>query len=182
MKFIHVADIHASRERLPQTLSILNTLTDRAKEFDIDFIIFAGDFWDSTITATKGSGFSDIVSAVRKLENYTRLYFIYGTPSHEPNGSLDAFKSSKTTVVNEMCCISEKGYHMVCIPEPRRSEYVTDSIENTNKLINSTIEKWIKKTSKWREDSKEYLPILETFAYKAPLVVVYHGEVSGAVY
>lgn len=182
MKFIHVADIHASRERLPQTLSILNTLTDRAKELDIDFIVFAGDFWDSTITATKGSGFSDIVSAVRKLENYTRLYFIYGTPSHEPNGSLDAFKSSKTTVVNEMCCISEKGYHMVCIPEPRRSEYVTDSIENTNKLINSTIEKWIKKTSKWHEDSKEYLPILETFAYKAPLVVAYHGEVSGAVY
>lgn len=182
MKFIHVADIHASRERLPQTLSIINTLTDKAKTGDIDFIVFAGDFWDSTITATKGSGFSDIVSAIRKLENYTRLYFIYGTPSHEPNGSLDAFKSSKTTVINEMCYISEKDYHIVCIPEPRRSEYVTDSIENTNKLINSTIEKWIKKTSKWHEGSKEYLPVLDSYEYDRPLIVAYHGEVKGAVY
>lgn len=182
MKFIHVADIHASRERLSQTLSILNTLKERAEKGDIDCIIFAGDFWDSTITATKGSGFSDIVSAIRKLENYTRLYFIYGTPSHEPNGSLDAFKSSKTTVINEMCYISEKDYHIVCIPEPRRSEYVTDSIENTNKLINSTIEKWIKKTSKWHEESKEYLPVLDLYEYDRPLIVAYHGEVKGAVY
>ena len=139
MKFIHVADIHASRERLPQTLSILKTLTERAKEGDIDFIVFAGDFWDSTITATKGSGFSDIVSAERTLETFTHLYFIYGTPSHEPNGSLDAFESSKTTIVNKLTSINDKVCHIVCIPEPRRSEYITDSIQKTNDLINTTI-------------------------------------------
>ena len=56
MKFIHVADVHASRERLPQALSILKTLTERCKQGDIDFILFAGDFWDSTITATYFNG------------------------------------------------------------------------------------------------------------------------------
>ncbi len=182
MKFIHVADIHASRERLPQTLSILKTLTERAKKGDIDFIIFAGDFWDSTITATKGSGFSDIISAIRTLESFTHLYFIYGTPSHEPNGSLDAFQSSKTTIVNEMKCVSCEVCHIICIPEPRRSEYITDSIQKTNDLINSTIEKWIKKTAKWHEGKKEYLPVLGAYEYDKPLIVVYHGEVKGAVY
>lgn len=182
MKFIHVADIHASRERLPQTLSILNTLTERVKKGDIDFIVFAGDFWDSTITATKGSGFSDIISAIRTLESFTHLYFIYGTPAHEPNGSLDAFQSSKTTIVNEMKCVSCEVCHIVCIPEPRRSEYITDSVQKTNDLINSSIEKWIKKTAKWHEGRKEYLPVLDAYEYDKPLIVVYHGEVKGAVY
>lgn len=182
MKFIHVADIHASRERLPQTLSILNTLTERAKKSDIDFIVFAGDFWDSTITATKGSGFSDIISAIRTLESFTYLYFIYGTSAHEPNGSLDAFESSKTTVVNKLTSINSKLCHIICIPEPRRSEYITDSVQKTNDLINTTIEKWIKKTALTHEKSKEYLPVLDTYEYDKPLIVVYHGEVKGAVY
>ena len=169
MKFIHVADIHASRERLPQTLSILNTLTERAKSDDIDFIVFAGDFWDSTITATKGSGFSDIIAAVRELEKYTSLYFIYGTPSHEPNGSLDAFQGYRTQVINTMTsnAITLRYAELICIPEPRRSNYVTDSVEATNKAINKDIEKFIKSIKE-----EKFLP----------RIVVYHGEVKGAVY
>ena len=138
MKFIHVADIHASRERLPQTLSILNTLTERCKKSDIDFILFAGDFWDSTITATKGSGFSDIISAIRKLERYTYLYFIYGTPTHEPSGSLDAFASNKSRIID--CNIA--GFDVktftdfVFIPEPRRSNYIGKSAKEIDDTIN----------------------------------------------
>lgn len=182
MKFIHVSDIHASRERLNSTLSILETLTKRSKQGDIDFIIFDGDFWHSTITATKGSGFSDIVAAKRKLENNTRLYFNYGTPAHEPAGSLDAFESSKTTVIDKMCCVNEKNCRIVFIPEPRRSEYVTNSVQATTDLINSTIENWIENTKKWHEETKEYLPVLDTYEYDKPLIVAYHGEIKGAVY
>lgn len=175
MRFIHIADIHASRERLPQTLHILNTLTERAKQGDIDFILFAGDFWDSTITATKGSGFSDIVSAVRELEKYTYLYFIYGTPTHEPNGSLDAFRSKKTMVIDRMSQISsnEPKCRFFFIPEPRRSEYITASIKETDKHINKSISDYIKRGF--------LLPVLGSNK-EPPLIVVYHGEVKGAVY
>ena len=182
MRFIHVADIHASRERLPQTLSILNTLTERVKKGDIDFIVFAGDFWDSTITATKGSGFSDIITEIRKLSDITNLYFIYGTPSHEPSGSLDAFSSSAVNVIDSMCVINTKLCRIACIPEPRRSEYITDSIQKTNDLINKTIKTWIGETVNIHEKSKEYLPVLDSYEYDKPLIVVYHGEVKGAVY
>lgn len=182
MKFIHVADIHASRERLPQTLSILKTLTERTKRGDIDFIIFAGDFWDSTITATKGSGFSDIITAIRGLEKSTNLYFIYGTPIHEPSGSLDAFASSKTTVINKMTYINNKNCHIICIPEPRRNEYGANSIEQKNNLINETIKNWINDIAELHEKTKEYLPILGTYEYDKPSIVVYHGEVKGVVY
>lgn len=181
MRFIHIADIHASRERLSQTLSILNTLTERCKQGDIDFIVFAGDFWDSTITATKGSGFSDIISAIRKLEKHTYLYFIYGTPTHEPSGSLDAFASEKTKVISEMTNITEmfpvkKEFweseipeihlcNFVFIPEPRRSNYVKNSISETNKAINDDIKRFIKSCEK-----------------TSYTIVVYHGEVKGAFY
>lgn len=169
MKFIHVADIHASRERLPQTLSILKTLTERAKQGDIEFIIFAGDFWDSTITATKGSGFSDIVSAVRRLEQNTKLLFIYGTPTHEPSGSLDAFKSDNVMVVNDMTsgALLWNNAEFICIPEPRRSDYVSDSIAATNDLINKRLQTFI--------EHRSIKPLVSR-------IVIYHGEVKGAVY
>ena len=176
MRFIHIADIHASRERLPQTLYILNTLTERCKQGDIDFIVFAGDFWDSTITATKGSGFSDIISAIRELEKYTFLFFIYGTPTHEPSGSLAGFVSEKTKVIDSMQnvikpILTGNGYEtvkIVCIPEPRRSNYVGGSISETDKRINDDIKAFIKESSKSDEDKYT--------------IVVYHGEVKGAVY
>lgn len=172
MRFIHVADIHASRERLPQTLSILETLTERAKEKDIDFIIFVGDFWDSTITATKGSGFSDIITAVRELEKHTQLLFVYGTPTHEPNGSLDAFRSDRTSVARWPDTTFSVGFQteIIAIPEPRRSDYVAASSSDIDKLINKTIKDFIKKNEKLNE---------KLFKHR---IVVYHGEVKGAVY
>ena len=172
MKFIHVADIHASRERLQQTLHILETLRLRAKEGDIDFILFAGDFWDSTITATKGSGFSDIIAAVRELEKYTQLIFIYGTPSHEPSGSLDAFRSDRTRICSFMDTTESVGLQteIICIPEPRRSDYIAESAEKTTQLINKTIKSFIEKHKEFRSDLFENR------------IVVYHGEVKGAVY
>lgn len=172
MKFIHVADVHASRERLPQTLSIFKTLTERCKQGDIDFILFAGDFWDSTITATKGSGFTDILNAVKELEKTTQLLFIYGTPAHEPNGSLDAFRSDRTQVVRNMYVSISVGLKtkIICIPEPRRSDYIADSSEKITQLINKATNLFIE--SNQRDDK-------ELFDYR---IVVYHGEVKGAVY
>lgn len=174
MRFIHIADIHASRERLPQTLHILSTLTERARQGDIDFILFAGDFWDSTITATKGSGFSDIIQAVRELEKHTFLFFIYGTPTHEPSGSLDAFDSEKTRVISGKTFTSGKC-RFVFIPEPRRSNYITESVKETDDAINKDIQHWIEKTREWNSN-------LEKEIVHKPLIVVYHGEVKGAVY
>lgn len=173
MRFIHIADIHASRERLPQTLHILETLTERCKKGDIDFILFAGDFWDSTITATKGSGFSDIVHAIRKLETTVpRIFFIYGTPTHEPLGSLDAFKSDVVQITSTMNYCGCDEYGIIAIPEPRRSNYIGQSIKETDEAINKDISHFIFN----QKDRKQ------TTCKDKPLIVMYHGEVSGAMY
>ena len=144
MKFIHIADVHAVKERLPQIIHILKTLIERCKKGDISFIIFAGDFWHYTLTATKGSGFADIILLIRELEKYTYLYFIYGTPTHEPSGSLAGFVSDKSMVIDSMQNVTKtldtgESVKIVCIPEPRRSNYAGSSISDTDKLINDDI-------------------------------------------
>ena len=176
MRFIHIADIHAVKERLQQIIHILKTLIERCKKGDIDFIIFAGDFWHYTLTATKGSGFSDIILLIRELEKYTYLFFIYGTPLHEPSGSLAGFISDKSIVIDSMqnvikSVLTGNGYEtvkIVCIPEPRRSNYVGGSISETDKRINDDIKAFIKESAKG---------VKQTYT-----VVAYHGEVKGAVY
>ena len=188
MKFIHVADIHASRERLPQTLSILNTLTERCKKGDIDFIVFAGDFWDSTITATKGSGFSDIVNKIRFLSKWTCLYFIYGTPSHEPSGSLDAFRFDNTYVFDQNKVVLIGGSlaenkcktKLICIPEPRRSNYIASSASETDNLINDEIKTFLKEEIAKPVSFLKGIP--ESTVTAEQTIVIYHGEVKGAVY
>ena len=188
MRFIHIADIHASRDRLSQTLHILETLTERAKQGDIDFIIFAGDYCDLTETATKGSGFSDIISAIRELEKHTYLYFIYGTPTHEPNGSLDAFNSNKTLIISQNLVIYNRGSlekneydtKIICIPEPRRSNFISSSISETNELINSQLKKFIEEdVSKPVQPLKGKQPSVAKYKN---CIIVYHGEVKGAIY
>ena len=172
MNFIHVADIHASKERLSQTLYILETLKEKVRKIHTAFVLFAGDFWDSTITATKGSGFSDIVSAIRELEKYTKLFFIYGTASHEPNGSLDAFKSERTKVFSDFEVVpfffNAEFVNLVFIPEPRRGNFVSGSISKTDEAINNYLDFVISEAKKQTEHSHS--------------IVVYHGEVKGAMY
>lgn len=173
MKFIHLTDIHGSKERLPQTLSILKTLTERCKKGDIAFVLFTGDFWESIITATKGSGFSDIFSAMRTLEKYVkRIFMIYGTASHEPSGSLDAFRSEVIQVASTMQFCGCSEYGIIAIPEPRRSEYSGKSAKEIDMAINENIRHFLANQSDRKETTHKNIP----------LIVAYHGEVYGAVY
>lgn len=172
MNFIHIADIHASKERLSQILHILETLKEKVRNVPTAFILFAGDFWDSTITATKGSGFSDIISAIRELEKYTKLFFIYGTASHEPSGSLDAFKSERTKVYSDFevtpFFFNSEFVNLIFIPEPRRGNFISGSISKTDEAINNYLDFVISEAKKQTENSHS--------------IVVYHGEVKGAMY
>lgn len=168
MKFIHVADIHANRERLQQTLEIIKTLKQKVKEHDVDCIIFAGDFFDSVITNTLASGFSEIVYAIKDLNKSAPCCFVYGTASHEPNGCLEVFKAVGCQVYEDidiLNCIVDNT-QILFIPEPRLSKNIGKKPSTVVKEIEDKVCKTLKR-------------------YSSPdtnLIVAYHGEIKGALY
>lgn len=159
LRFIHIADLHASRERLKKDLEVLGKVESAAE--GVDFVAFAGDFFDSLITNTEASGFTALVSAMERIAKKTKVYMVYGTPTHEPNGCLDIFKAVGCEVFREKAFVETDKCDLVFLPEPRLMDY---------------------------KDSKDVLKSYTDFAKSVPAektkprVCVYHGEVRGATY
>lgn len=180
MKLIHAADVHASHARINETIHILNQLIDRASAGDIDFVVFTGDFFDGTMTNTKASGFTDIVSLMKTLQNKCRVIMIYGTALHEPDGCLDVFKNDfcdvygdcfGTDVFDNEAKLGDGGQtEFVIIPEPRRSRFIDRSAREVDDSIRNYIKENLARIN--ADPRPDYMP----------RVVLYHGEIKGASY
>ena len=173
MKFIHTADLHANKTRKEQIIHILQTAREAAvKDSLIKFMIISGDFWDFTMTATEASGFAEIITEMERLQKVLPVYMIYGTPSHEPAGSLAVFD-----IMPNISVLSE-GLHSIhiaegldvtflAIPEPRLGRIEGDSLEDKYICIQKKYEDLVKLANQKPEGN--------------PLIVIFHGEVEGAV-
>lgn len=168
-KGIFLADLHCSRKRKDDCLKVLTDLWNfvfRSREKIPVFI--CGDFWDYAITATENSGYSDFINAVHSLKQITDVYFIYGTPLHEPEKSLEVFKLMGCTVIEENSFILKDNFELVAIPEPRKSKYISKSKngQDINELITEDIKSFINN-----------LPEKQKFR-----IAMYHGEIKGQTY
>lgn len=165
MRFIHVADIHASKARIDETIHILSSLIKECSEQKIDAVLFAGDFWDSTITNTRASGFERILDFMNDLCHMTRVIMIYGTPSHEPAGSLEVFRYLGVSVHEDVSLDFVGDAEIICIPEPRLSK------------INGSLDE------KYTVIQESFRDITKYFNHKhSKRIVMFHGEVEGARY
>lgn len=172
MKFIHIADVHASRERYECIKEAFNQLTVRVQEGDIDAVLVAGDFWNSTITNTDASHFPDFMHIIKELAEYTSVFFIYGTPEHEPAGSLECLDFIEnvhvvhgyTPSVWTKTTKSLKEFNLIALPEPRLSMYKGNSIEDKYNTIQKELRDFVKKLSVDRS---------------IPTLCMIHNEISG---
>lgn len=162
MKFIHIADIHGNRERKDETVKVIEEIIDYCKNNKVDTVLFCGDFWDSIITNTLASGFSELVQKMHELIKEVKVIMIYGTPSHEPDGSLDVFKELGADVFSEISFKEYNDYSIIAIPEPRLGLLKGSSLEEKAKTFHKSL-KSIKNIS------------------DKPLIIMYHGDVEGAV-
>lgn len=166
LRFVHISDIHASKARKEQVLTVIAKLTSYVKTNRIPLTIISGDFWNSVITNTEASGFTAIIEAMKKLCFITHVSIISGTPTHEAYGSLDVFRNIGAEVFYRMEAKEYKNYNIIYFPEQRISNYDGDTIKNKQK--NMLVE--LKKLSK----------MVKNRDYSKPLIVVYHGEIFGA--
>ncbi len=96
MKLLHLADVHACPERADDVLHSLTVARERARSESVDLIILAGDTWDGVIRNTRGSRFPELIEGVRSLADIAPVAMIYGTPTHDADGSLEVFTGLET--------------------------------------------------------------------------------------
>lgn len=164
IRLLHTGDIHANKTRTEDIVKLINIYIKEVEEKEIDAVLICGDFWDCAVV--NNTSFASIIAAMSKLISLVPVYMIYGTASHEINNSLEIFKElgAEVTADPKLWTFSKgnETIDILGIPEPRRGNFIAKTVEETNFLIN------------------EHLDKAFNIEHRNPLVVMYHGEVSGA--
>ena len=96
IRIAHLADLHFRKERLSDITLALDAFESQAKDQRVDLIAIAGDIWDGAIQNTAGSAFPIFAERIRRLADIAPVVMIYGTPSHDTEGSLEIFRHIKS--------------------------------------------------------------------------------------
>lgn len=167
MNFIHIADLHCNKERKEVCLKALSKIKQFVKNTPA-VVLIAGDFWDSTITATENSGFTEFARAMKELCELTDVIIITGTPSHEPAGSCDIFETfgAKVYKQNTFTLLNSRygTFELAAMPEPRKQEFINSP--DIDKAIQQSYIDFVK-----------IIPPKKDF----PRIAVIHNEIRSAL-
>ena len=187
MRIAHIADLHCCKEHQKEALESLDEICQSLTTNPVDLVAIAGDTWDASMLNTEASGFNDFVDSIQNLAEYAPIAMIYGTPSHDTDGSLEVFRKIKAkhsiTILD-----ATKPYFLengkivetstapealiFGIPEPRK-KYL---------LVNSTVGK--EETESAIRDAMQKLCFLLAAKRREfpdiPCVMLYHGDIAGS--
>jgi exonuclease SbcC len=187
MKVIHIADLHCCKEHQEEALTSLNFIADEIKTNPVDLVAIAGDTWDASMLNTEASGFNNFVDAIQKLAELAPIAMIYGTPSHDTDGSLEVFKKIKakhsiTILEATKSYFLENGKIVenptapealiFGIPEPRKKYLlanVTTGKEETENAIRDAMQKICFLLAAQRQKYSNL-----------PCIMLYHGDIAGS--
>jgi len=93
MKLHHIADSHFRRDNFNEAKASIDTLRADIEKNGSDLVVISGDTWDGPIQNTAGARFADFLGLIQGLADLAPVAMIYGTPSHDTEGSLEVFES-----------------------------------------------------------------------------------------
>jgi exonuclease SbcC len=194
MKIAHISDLHCCREHAEEALVSLRFFAAHIKKSPADLVCISGDIWDASMLNTEASGFTRFVEAIRDIAGLAPVAMIYGTPSHDTDGSLEIFRNITSkhgitilepgqayflhgdgTVISEsQKYTSWSGITAVLfgIPEPRKKYLLAETSagkDETEEAIRAAMRKMCFLLGAKR---REYPDI--------PCVTLYHGDVAGS--
>jgi len=196
MKIAHLADLHCCREHAEEALASLRSLAEQIKKSPVDIVCIAGDTWDASMLNTEASGFNRFTDAIRNIADLAPIVMIYGTPSHDTDGSLEIFQKITCKygitilepgqayfLVSGGNIFYEEKAHRACnknelkalifgIPEPRKKYLLANNStgkDETEETIRAAMHKLCFLLGAKRKD---YLDI--------PCVLLYHGDIAGS--
>ena len=195
IRLAHIADLHCCKEHQKQALKSLEFLVQYIKKSPVDFVAIAGDTWDASMLNTEASGFNGFIDAIRNIADEAPVAMIYGTPSHDTDGSLEVFRkiNCKYTITilepaqsyillgdgtdNEIVpynggVLPLAKALILGVPEPRKKYMLANATvgkDETESAIRDAMQKLcFMLAAKRREHS--YLPC----------VMLYHGDIAGS--
>ena len=190
IKVAHIADLHCCREHQEEALKSLHFLAQSIKKSPVDLVAIAGDSWDASMLNTEASGFNGFVDAIRDIADEAPVAMIYGTPSHDTDGSLEVFRkincghsitvlepAQSYLLLNEGIVLDDGKAHpeakavILGVPEPRKKYLLANATagkDETEALLRSSMQKLCFILAAKRRDHAEL-----------PCVMLYHGDVAG---
>lgn len=197
MRIAHLADLHYCREYQSEAMKSIRHFTEYIKIHPVDMVAISGDSWDASVLNTEASGFMGFVDAIRDIANIAPVAMIYGTPSHDTDGSLEIFrkinsKYSITILEPAQAYVLEKsegGYSCIVnaetlpntsnaklllfgIPEPRKKYLLADNTLGKDEL-ESALRNSMQKICFLLAAKRREHPAL-------PCVMLYHGDLAGS--
>lgn len=192
IRIAHVADLHCCKEHQEEAMKSLRFLADRIKKSPVDLVAIAGDTWDASMLNTEASGFNGFVDAIRNIADEAPVAMIYGTPSHDTDGSLEVFrkinsKHSITVLAPAQAYLLENGVLVeddgkshsdpkaviLGVPEPRKKYLLANGAagkDETEAALRDSMQKLCFLLAARRRERASL-----------PCVTLYHGDVAGCV-
>lgn len=187
MRIAHTADLHFCKEHQKEALESIDEICLSLTTNPVDLIAIAGDTWDASMLNTESSGFNDFVSRIQNLATFAPVVMIYGTPSHDTDGSLEVFRKikAKNTITileaakpyflenGEIVETSTAPEALIFgIPEPRKKYLLVNSTagkEETESAIRAAMQKLCFLLAAKRREFPDI-----------PCVMLYHGDIAGS--
>ena len=197
---IHAADIHyhPGDERRAKALASLDAICAEASERKADAVILAGDLFDGAVRAEDRDGFSELLVAIDAILEVAPIFVVYGTPTHDRAGCYDVFtrleKGHAFTVVDPrfMYCLWSdgtvgtidgvgafeiaKGARLLVLgcPEPGKGWVLADEQGYSSDGARERMSELLGSIFLGLGARRRELP-------NVPAVMIYHGNVGGAV-
>jgi exonuclease SbcC len=187
MRIAHIADLHCCKEHQKEALESLDEICLSLTTTPVDLIAVAGDTWDASMLNTEASGFNDFVARIQNLATFAPVVMIYGTPSHDTDGSLEVFR--KIRAKNAITILeAAKPYFLengkivetstapealiFGIPEPRKKYLLANATTGKEETENAIRDAMQKLCFLLAAKRREFPDI--------PCVMLYHGDVAGS--
>jgi exonuclease SbcC len=103
MRILHLADLHFRESAYDECKASIDACIAEHRRDPFDLIAIAGDTWDGPVQNSARARFNDFIDLIRGLADCAPVAMIYGTPSHDTEGSLDVFET----------IASEYGIHLL---------------------------------------------------------------------
>ena len=187
MRIAHIADLHCCKEHQKEALESLDEICLSLTANPVDLIAVAGDTWDASMLNTEASGFNDFVARIQNLATFAPVVMIYGTPSHDTDGSLEVFR--KIRAKNTITILeAAKPYFLengkivetstapealiFGIPEPRKKYLLANATTGKEETENAIRDAMQKLCFLLAAKRREFPDI--------PCVMLYHGDIAGS--